>query len=218
MEDAQLIKLWNSYDKKLNDTYQLIQNNVQDISRIKAKSIISSMKPIKIFGVLAGIIWVGVVGFFLARLFVSAYYSVSPFFLYSAALQVILTAIAVITYLYQLILIYNVDISDQVIKTQETLVRLKISTLWITRILCLQLPLWTTFYLSKSMFVANNLGLIVIQTIVTMIFTCLAIWLFVNIKYENRHKRWFKILFNGKEWLPILNSMHILEQINSYKY
>lgn len=217
MEDSKLIDLWNSFDDKFNESYLLIQKNMQDISQMKVKSLLSSMKPIKIFTVLAGIIWVGIVGTMVVTLFAFAYSKVSLFFLYSAAIQVLLTAVAIIVYLYQLILIYQVDITGPVIKTQETLARLKTSTLWVTRILCLQLPLWTTFYLSEKMFVTGNIVFLIIQMAVTMAFAYLAIWLFLNITYENRHKKWFKLIFEGREWTPLLKSMELLEQINDYK-
>lgn len=217
MEESKLIHLWNSYDEKLNDSYLAIQKNMQDISQLKINNFLSSMKPIKIFTLLVGIIWVGIGGTVVINLFVFAYSKVSPFFLYSAAIQVLLTAIAISVYVYQLILIYQVDITEPVIKTQETLVRLKTSTLWITRILFLQLPVWTTFYLSQRMFENGNIFLWIGQTVITFAFSWLALWLFFNIKYENRHKKWFKLIFNGKEWTPLIKSMELLEQIDDYK-
>ena len=217
MEDSKLINLWNSYDEKFNDSYFLIQKNVQDISQIKIKSFLSSMKPAKIFAVVVGIIWVGIVGALVVSLFLFGYSKVSSFFLYSAAIQVLLTATAIIAYSYQLILIYQVDISEPVIKTQETLVRIKTSTLWIAKILFLQLPVWTTFYLTQDMLANANILFLIIQAVVTIVFSSFALWLFFNIRYENRHKKWFKLIFNGQEWTPLLKSMELLEQINDYK-
>ncbi len=60
--------------------------------------------------------------------------------------QVLLTAIALVLYIYQLVLMQQVDISQPVVETKHHLARLKFSTLWIARILFLQLPVWTTFY------------------------------------------------------------------------
>lgn len=60
--------------------------------------------------------------------------------------QVLLTAIALVLYIYQLVLMQQIDISQPVVETKHHLARLKFSTLWIARILFLQLPVWTTFY------------------------------------------------------------------------
>jgi len=174
------------------------------------------MKPIKIFTVLVGILWVGIVGTIVANLFLFFYDKMSPFFLYSAMLQVILTAIALIIYIYQTITIYQIDINDQILATQEKIVKLKSTTLLVTRILFLQLPVWTTFYWNNSMFENGNLFLWILQGIITISFTFVALWLFFNIKYENRNKKWFKLIFSGKEWIPLMNSMDLLSQIDEY--
>lgn len=42
-------------------------------------------------------------------------------------------------------------------------------------------------------------------------------WLFFNIKYKNREKKWFKLIFNGREWTPLLKAMALLNEIKAYK-
>ncbi len=44
-----------------------------------------------------------------------------------------------------------------------------------------------------------------------------AVWLFLNIKYDNRDKKWFRWLFKGKEWDPIIKAMELISQIEEYK-
>jgi hypothetical protein len=51
---------------------------------------------------------------------------------------------------------------------------------------------------------------------VSLAFVIAAIWLFFNIKFENRDKKWFKLIFNGKEWTPLIKSMELLEQLDEY--
>jgi len=57
----------------------------------------------------------------------------------------------------------------------------------------------------------------VITLFFTVLFTFLAVWLFFNIKYENRDKKWFQLIFNGKEWTPLMESMALLEKIEEFK-
>ena len=175
------------------------------------------MKPVKIFTLIAGILWTVILGLVIVNLFIHAYDKVSLFFLYSATIQELLTVIAIAIYIYQLKLIYKIDFSEPVLKIQENLSKLKMSTLAVTRVLLLQLPVWTTFYLSESMFVNGHLTLLIIQGIVTLAFTFAAIWLFISIKYENRNKKWFKLIFRGKEWQPILQAMEQISLIEMYK-
>ena len=128
-----------------------------------------------------------------------------------------LTTLAIGVYLYQLILIHQADISEPILATQDKLARLKSSTLWVARLLFLQLPVWTTFYWNKSMLENGNMVLYIIQIIVTLLFTFLAVWLFRNIRYENRNKKWFKLIFSGNEWSPVIRSMELLSQVDEYK-
>jgi hypothetical protein len=213
MEDIEIINLWKSYDKKLEENLLFNKKNAEEITKLKVKSFLSSMKPMKIFIVLASLIWVG----FVDTLIINLYHIASPFFLISALIHVLLNKLAIAIYLYQLILIHQVDINEPIIKTQEKLGRLQSATLWITRLLFLQLPVWTTFYWNESMLELGNFWLYSIQFLVTASFTYLAFWLFFNIKYENRDKKWFRLIFNGTEWNPIIKSMQLLSQIDEYK-
>lgn len=217
MNETEFKNLWQKTNEKLEESFVINRNNSEDITRMKVYTLLSSMKPIKIFTLLIGILWVGIGVSFLSQMYLNAFSETNKCFLFSASIQVGLTAVALLIYLYQLITISEVDISDPVLKTQEKLTSLKLSTLWVARILVLQLPVWTTFWWNETMFKDWNLFQWAVTGIVTLSFTYFAIWLFFNIKYENRNKRWFKLIFKGKEWTPLMNSIELMEQINNYK-
>jgi hypothetical protein len=213
MEDTAMINLWKSYDRKLEEVLLFSRQHAEELTRIKVRSFLTSMTPIKIFTIITGILWVG----FIDVLLVGTFAVASPFFLVSLGIQVILTKLAIGVYLYQLTLIHRVDISEPILATQEKIARLQSSTIWVTRLLFLQLPIWTTFYLSKGMFQYGNTSLIILQVFITLLFTFMAVWLFLNIKYENRNKKWFRLIFKGKEWDPMIKSMELLGQIHEYR-
>src|SRR5699024_9839488 len=151
MNEIELKNLWQNSNEKIEKSLHLSQKNSDEISRLKVYHYISSMKPIKLFALLVGIIWVGLGVVVLGYLFIYAFKEVPKFFLFSATIQVGLTAIAIWIYLYQLIEIYQIDNTEPILKTQQRLASLKKSTLWVARILFLQLPVWTTFYWNESM-------------------------------------------------------------------
>ncbi len=217
MNELELKKLWQTTNEKLEESYVINRKNTEDITRIKVHHFLGSMKPVKIFTLLAGFIWVGSGTIILSPIYLYGFSEANKFFLISASVQVVLTAIALLIYLYQLITIYQLDITDTILKTQEKLASLKISTLWVTRVLFLQLPVWTTFWWNETMFTDWNLLQWTMTVTVTVLFTSVAIWLFFNIRYENRNEKWFQLLFNGKEWTPLMKSMEMLEQIGEYK-
>lgn len=213
MQDEQLINLWKSYSQKLDQSLVLNQKNTEDITKIKVISLLGSMKPLKFFTIAVGILWV----IFVDTILINTFNSASWFFLISAGIQVVLTKLAIGIYLYQMILIRQVDISEPILKTQTTLARLTASTLWVTRLLFLQLPVWTTFYLNVGLFKSGSIVFYTIQTVVTLAFTLAAVWLFKNINDKNLDKKWFRHIFNGKEWDPVIESMELLNQIKTYE-
>lgn len=217
MDDIEIINLWKSNDEKINENLLLNRKNAEEIMKMNAQSLISSMKPIKTFIILFGILWVGLGTVVLSRIYLYNFSEVNKFFLYSFTIQVGLTAIALFMYLYQLITIHQVDITEPILKTQKKLASLKASTLWVARILFLQLPVWTTFYWNGSMLENGNWFLWIIQSAATFSFTYVAIWLFFNIKFENRDKKWFRLIFKGKEWTSLMKSLELLEQTVEYK-
>ncbi|MGM1430153.1 hypothetical protein ACS126_12910 [Sphingobacterium lactis] len=217
MNEIELKELWKSANEKLEESNLIARKNTEDITRIKLHNFLSSMKPIKIFTLLAGIIWVGSGTIILSHIYVYAFSEANKFLFFSAAIQILCTLIALWIYLYQLIKIYGVNIYDPILETQEKLVQLRISTLLSARILFLQLPVWTTFWWNQAMVADWNLLQWVTTISVTLSFSSAALWLFFNIKYENRNKKWFKLIFRGKEWIPLMKSMELLEQVEEYK-
>ncbi len=217
MNELELKKLWQTSNEKLN--MSLASNKIlkDEISGIKVYHFISSMKPLKFFTILAGIIWVCLGATIVSNIFLHAYAEANKFFLYSAAIQVLLTAAALVIYIFQLITIYRVDITGPVIDTQEKISSLMTSTLLSARILFLQLPVWTTFYLNENILEYGNPLFWIIQGIVTLSFTIAAVWLFFNIRIENKDKKWFRMIFNGKEWTPLMKSIELLKLAEDYK-
>ena len=213
MEDKEILNLWKTYDKKLEDSLLLNRKNTEEITKMKVRSFLDSMRPLKYFTIIVGILWV----VFVDVLILGAFKAGSSFFLVSAIIQVGLTKLAIGVYVYQLILIQQADINDSILATQEKIARLKSSTIWVARLLFLQLPVWTTFYWTEALWQNADAWFYLIQVPVTIAFAGMALWLFFNIKYQNRDKKWFQLIFNGKEWTPMLKAMAMLEQIQEYK-
>lgn len=213
MEELALKELWQSYNNRLEESLLINKKNTESITKMQAASLLNSIKPIKIFAMLAGIGWVFVIDTILWQLFEVA----SLFFLISAGIQVILTKLALFIYLYQLIVIHQIDISDPVVATQEKLTSLRSSSLWVARILFLQLPVWSTFYLRKEMFSVNNQSYLIVNIAITLLFVLVSLWLFFNINYKNKDKKWFRMIFGGKEWDNVLKSITLYNDIQDFK-
>ena len=217
MNEKELKSLWQSTNEKLESSLRVNKHNTENITRLKAQYVLVSMRPAKLFALTVGIIWVIGLGSFLGYLIINHLSNVNIFFLLSAIIQVLLTTFTIAIYVYQVDLISKIDFSEPVLAIQKKISKLKISTLNVTRLLFLQIPVWTTFYWNEKMFLAENWLLWIIQGIITISFTYVSFWLFFNIKYDNRNKKWFQLIFRGKEWQSILQSMELLNQIEQYQ-
>jgi hypothetical protein len=217
MNELELKRNWQNTNDKFEECFAINRTVTDDIMQKKVHSILGSMKPLKIFTVLVGLLWVGIGLILLISIYKNAFSDANKFFLFSATVQVLLTAISLIIYLYQLTKIYQVETYAPIIQTQKKLAQLKVSTLWVTRIMFLQLPVWTIFWWNDSMLVNWSIIQWIIPIFITGSFALIALWLFFNIKYENRNKKWFQLIFSGKEWAPIMKSMELLDQVDDYK-
>ena len=212
MNDQELKNMWNSYDEKLDKILTVNNNLLQHNLKMSTSSVLSRIKPIKIFTIIIGILWVILIDTIIVNYFSSEFI----FFHVSLGLISLINKIAIGTYVYHLILIKDMDTSQNVLDTQKMLSDLKVSTLNVAKILILQLPLFTTLHINSTMFEEINLILWTIQIIVTGSFTYLSVWLFLNIKMDNCDKKWFRMIFNGKEWDDLYKAGDFLNELEEF--
>ena len=86
MNEFELKKLWQTTNDKLEENFVINKKMMDDITRVKVHSILGSMKPIKIFTLLVGVLWVGIGGFALFSIYLNAFSDANKFFLFSASL------------------------------------------------------------------------------------------------------------------------------------
>jgi hypothetical protein len=213
MDATNIIGLWKAYDQKLTHSLQLNKKLAAEVTWLKVESLLGSMKPIKIFTIVVGVVWV----LFVDLLIVGGWGKASPYFLTAAIIQVVLSKLAIGIYIYHLVLINQINIYEPVLATQQKLARLKTTTLWITRLLFLQLPVWTFFYISPSMLQNATWVFYTVQVSVTGLSIAASWWLFRNIRYENRDKKWFRLLFAGKDWQPAIRAMELLRELDDFE-
>jgi len=220
MEDFELQKMWAEYDRKLEEAkvlnlqaWALNLKSLEGMQMQKAKSKLNRLAGFKIRVVILGLAWV----LFLAVLIFNKITWQGIIFNISAGCIAVITLIAIMVYIKQIVLIRDIDNGESVVETQERLAQLQASTIRITGILWLQLPFYGTFSLSPALLQhASSFWLCTTMVIVGLL-TYSAIWLYRNIHYRNRHKKWFRILFNSIEWTTINKSMAFLDEVEAFK-
>lgn len=206
-------KIWHSNDDQLDQKLLIDQEHILQITRKKVSSTLAQAKPIKKVAIVLGILWVIFVDYLIIHLFSMDWI----FFIISAGIHSIITKIAIGVYIYHLVMIDQVDNSKSIIEVQEKLANLKNTMFFVTRLLLIQLPLFTIFQLNFGMFGNPHIGWWIFQIMMTILFTIAGLWFFFNLKPENAQKKWFRFLFRNKEWTSLEKSSDILHQIDELK-
>lgn len=211
MED--LLQLWKQYDEKLEKTLSLNQKIIAELQQQKAKKALKPARNYKIIAVLVGIVYVAMIVYFLYYLGPFA----SIFIKLSIGIHLLVTVLAIGMYMNQLVLIRQIDCSENVIQMQQKLARLQTSTIKVIGICFLQLPVFATWNITIKMITETPLNFWLIQMPIVALFTFAGVWLFKNVDIKNMDKKWFKIMFYGVEWSSILKSGKFLREIESFE-
>ena len=219
MEDLELNTLWKEYDRKLEESRVLnLQSwavNRQTFEWMQTHKVHSRLRPMgrfKGWAVFLGVLW----GLFLGLLVVGDH-GKHPWFTGSIGILLGFNVYAIAAYIRQLALIRQIDYTDDILGTQEKLAALQSSTLRTTRILFLQAPFYSTWFWSERLIGNNSMGFWAISVPVVILLSLGSLWLYRNITLANSHKKWFRILFNGIEWTPILRAMEYLKEIEEFR-
>lgn len=206
-------QIWQNHDQQLNQTIVINRTQLEEITRLKVKSALTKASPVKIFAVVFGIFWV----IFIDSLIVGMFSPEWIFFEIAAIIHSAITTLAIGVYIYHQVLISRIDNSHSIAEVQEKLSSLTRSSLWINRLLFVQLPLFTVFQINLGMFANPQIGWWIFQISITILFTLAGFWFFFNIKAENRNKKWFKVLFGSVEWTSLDKAEQLLQQVDELK-
>ena len=218
MEDRSFENMLQSFKEKDNDTWlmnvmQLNMDCIITVQTQKAKSKLTSVAIIKVLGILLGLLWVWLLG----SLGFAAYIVGNVFFAVSAGIVMLISIIAIIVYIKHLVLIAQIKESDTITYTQRKLAELQTSTLKITRILFLQMPFYSTWFITPTLLANAGTAELVIQVVITASLAFLSIWLYRNISFKNANKKWFRILFGNSEWTGVTKAIAFMKEIDDFK-
>lgn len=213
MDNQEIINLWKQYDKKLEKTLSLNHKLITELQQQKAKHALNPARNYKLFAILTGLVYAALIVYFLYYLGPFA----SIFVKLSVGIHLAVTLIAIGMYVNQLVLIRQIDCSENIIQMQQKLARLKASTVKVIGICFLQLPVFATWNISFKMINETPLNFWLIQMPIVALFTLAGIWLFKNVNLKNMDKKWFKLMFYGAEWNAMLKSGKFLKELESFE-
>jgi glucan phosphoethanolaminetransferase (alkaline phosphatase superfamily) len=213
MENIEIINLWKQYDEKLEKSLSLNQKIISELQQQKAKNALKPARNYKYVAVVVGLAYAALIAYFLYHLnsFANIFINIS------VGIHLLVTLIAVAMYIKQLVLINQIDCSENILQMQQKMAKLQSSSLRVIGICFLQFPVFATWNFRIELIDKNPLEFWLIQVPITLLLTYIGVWFYKNINIKNMDKRWFRILFCGSEWNSIIKSGKFLKEIETFE-
>lgn len=211
MEDFSLKNIWSSYDNVLEKSINLNTHLLEELQKQKIRFSFRSLLHAKIFGLAIGIACI------LSMAWVLFYFHSQVIFTISFSMIFIFNMIATVGYIRHIFLIAHLNFSKSIANTQEKLASLQAAIIRHFRILCLQLPFYTTLFIPDILLKEGSVTYWAVQGTVTALFILAAVWLYKNISYKNINKKWLKKLIEGDGGTTVSKAIVFIKEIGEFK-
>jgi len=218
MEDEYLKNSWNSADNKMDDLMNTDKKSLEFMLNKKIKSTLKSLLIPKLVGIVLGLGWVLFMFMLIYFSFLSSAMSMGKvFFIGSVSMIMLITAYGVFLYIKDIFIIRQIDLSESITFTQRKLAEIQLSIMNSVRVLWLQLPFYTLWYLDYDLIVHGSIIFYIIQIIVTGSTACLSIWLFRNMVEKNLNKKWVRNFMRGYGFYRARQAIDFISEIDNFK-
>ena len=197
IEDQDILQIWQAQNIKPEQVAAFNQKLLTEMAGLKAEGALNKLQRFTTRGIITAIIYLSLLAAVLLYAICNAKAGADYFTLSMGGIFLInLKALA--DYIKHYTRASRIDFSGSVLTVQRDLARLELSFFSHVRIMVLQLPFWTTFFLSSSWFPAKAPQiLVVLQLMVTGASVVTSLWLFKKLRPENLDKKWVRKLVNG---------------------
>ena len=219
MNDQELLALWKSQDQKIEALMAVNAKLLKEQFSQKAKKALGGLKAEKITGIVFGSIYLLILGTLVGLGVISGSFA-GNYFLWSVTGIFLINLKIFSDYIRHLVMSLKIDFSGPVAEIQSQLIELRLSLIRSVRYIGIQLPFFSTLHLHSSWFPGQaNLAGIIIQCVITLSFTAVAIWIFVKFRPENSSQKtvkWLMSLAGIKEVDRSLAQLEELDQLERW--
>lgn len=217
MENIELISIWKEQNAKIEKSLAINKRLLKETIGLKAESVLKGLIKLKTAGIIAFVFYLLLLGYALVYA-ISHYSSASNYFIISVAAIALVNIKGFADYIKHLVWTSNINYEGSVIEIQKQLSKLQLSIIDHSKIMCLQFPFFTTFYLSNSWF-PQDVGLpyIMLQIAITGSFIFFTIWLYKKHKPENLNKKWFRNLIAGSGGKSVEKALEFYKEMEEFE-
>jgi len=217
MENTEWINIWKAQNVKIEKTLAINELLLKEVINNKVRTSLKSLITLKTAGIVAFVLYILLLCYLLVSA-VSNYSSALNYFIVSILVITLVNIKGLADYIKHLVWANNINYDGSVMEIQQQLSRLQLSIINHAKGMCLQIPFYTTFYLSNQWFPREvGLGYIVLQVIVTGSFVFLSYWLYKNHKPENLDKKWFRNLIAGSGGKSVMKAMAVYKEMEEFR-
>jgi hypothetical protein len=217
MESNELLILWKSQNEKLERSLAINQYLLKDTIKHKAQKALSNLIRLKTFGIISFSLYLSLLIYLLVYS-ISNYSNASLYFIISIGAITLINLIGFTDYIKHLVITKNINYDGDIMSIQYQLTKLQLSIIKHGRMMCLQFPFFTTFYLSSSWFPQNmNWDYLLFQFLLTGSFIYLSYFLYINHKVENLNKKWFRTLIAGSGGKSVAKAIEFYNELNDFR-
>jgi hypothetical protein len=216
MEDLEIISMWKAQNDKIEQTLTINKKLLTESINQKAKNALVPLIRLKTIGIMSFIFYIILLGYIL-YIAISNYSSALNYFIISIGVIFLINIKGFSDYIKHLVWVNQIDYNGSITDIKQQLSKLQLSIINHAKFMVLQLPFWTTFYLSDLWFPKNmGIGYIIFQLSITGSFTFLAYWLYKNQKVENLDKKWFRTLIAGSGGKLVMKAMDFYKELEEF--
>ena len=197
MKNIEFINIWKEQNAKIEKTLAINKILLKETIGRKAESSLKGLVRLTTAGIIAFVFYLLILGYALFYA-ISNYSSANNYFIVSVLAIALINIKGFADYIKHLVWTKNLNYDGSVMEIQKQLSKLQLSIIDHSKIMCLQFPFFTTFFLSDAWF-PQDVGLpyIIFQIMLTGSFIYFSFWLYKNHKPENLNKKWFRNLIAG---------------------
>jgi hypothetical protein len=213
MEETNFVLLWKEHYDKIDQSLAINKRLLKELVNNKAESAVRALIREKAFGIIAAVLYLALLG---AVLFfaISRYRPAANYFIFSIGGIFLINVKALYDYIRHLVLINGIRYDGSVKEIQGKLKELQLSQIRHARIMVLQFPLWTTFFLSSAWFPGSvSVGYVVFQVLMTGSFTWLGFWLYKTITPDHPENRWTRLFISGVGGKTVVNALKFYQEM-----
>lgn len=217
MENIELISIWKEQNAKIEKSLAINKLLLREAINNKAQKSLRSLIRIKTAGIIAFTFYLLFLGYLLTYA-ISNYSSAWNYFIVSVSFIALVNIKGYADYIKHLFWTKNINYNGSVLEIQQQLSRIQLSIIDHSKIMCLQFPFFTTFYLSDTWFPQDiGYGYVIFQVFLTGSFIFASIWLFRVSKPENLDKKWFRNMIAGSGGKPIIKAMNFYREVEEFE-